>query len=152
MASKTRVTPNEERLEKEGPETPPDSPLIDRSASVRALIRAAKKRGYVTHDQINLLTKEVNFEQIENVLAMLNEIGINVIETEEAETEETSEEAREEPEEDESEGELVEIARSCQAAGCQRRRPSPPADLPFFLPAFFAIRDHRRRSGPRDHI
>jgi RNA polymerase primary sigma factor len=87
MAGKTKVAPQkEEMLEKEGPETPPDSPLIDRSnASVKALIRAAKKRGYVTHDQINSLMKEVNSEQIENVLAMFSEIGINVVEFEEAE-------------------------------------------------------------------
>jgi RNA polymerase primary sigma factor len=82
MASKTKVTPQkEEMLEKEGPETPPDSPLIDRSnASVKALVRTAKKHGYVTHEQINSLMKEVNSEQIEDVLAMLNEMGINVIE------------------------------------------------------------------------
>src|SRR6267154_4275953 len=106
MASKTKVAPQkQEMLEKEGPETPPDSPLLDRSnASVKALIRTAKKRGYVAHDQINSLAKEVNSEQIENVLAMFSEMGINVIETEEAETEETAEEAREEPEEEESEG------------------------------------------------
>ena len=117
MASKTKVTPQkEEMLEKEGPETPPDSPLIDRSnASVKALIRTAKKRGYVTHDQINSLMKEVNSEQIENVLAMFSEMGINVVESEEAETEEASEEAREEPEEEESEGELVEVARTTPA-------------------------------------
>ena len=82
---------------------------------MKALIRTAKKRGYVTHDQINSLTKEVNSEQIENVLAMFSEMGINVIETEEAETEEASEEAREEPEEEESEGELVEVARTTPA-------------------------------------
>jgi RNA polymerase primary sigma factor len=94
MASKTKVTAQkEEMLEKKGPETPPDSPLIDRSnASVKALIRTAKKRGYVTHHQINLLMKEVNSEQIENVLAMFSEMGINVVESEEAETEEASEE------------------------------------------------------------
>src|SRR5580704_15370667 len=114
MASKTKVTPQkEEMLEKEGPETPPDSPLLDRSnESVRALMHNAKKRGYVTHDEINSLTKEVNSEQIENVLAMFSEMGINVIETEETETEESAgEEAREEPEEEQSDGELVEVAR-----------------------------------------
>src|SRR5271169_468006 len=117
MASKTKVTlQKEEMLEHEGPETPPDSPLLDRSnVAVKGLIRTAKKRGYVTHEQINSLTKEVNSDQIEDVLAMLNEMGINVIETEEAETEETSEEAREEPEEEESEGELVEVARTTPA-------------------------------------
>jgi RNA polymerase primary sigma factor len=118
MASKTKVTlQKEEMLEEEGPETPPDSPLLDRSnASVKALIRTAKKRGYVTHDQINSLMREVNSEQIENVLAMFSEMGINVIETEEAETEESGgEEAREEPEEEESDGELVEVSRSTPA-------------------------------------
>jgi RNA polymerase primary sigma factor len=117
MASKTKVTPQKEEMrDKEGPETPPDSPLLDRSnASVKALIRAAKKRGYVTHDQINSLMKEVNSEQIENVLAMFSEMGINVVESEEAETEEATEETREEPEEEESDGELVEVARTTPA-------------------------------------
>ena len=57
MASKTKVTPQqEEMLEKEGPETPPDSPPLDLSdAAVKKLIRSAKKRGFVTHDQINAL-------------------------------------------------------------------------------------------------
>jgi RNA polymerase primary sigma factor len=117
MASKTKVTPQKEEMrDKEGPETPPDSPLLDRSnASVKALIRVAKKRGYVTHDQINSLMKEVNSEQIENVLAMFSEMGINVVESEEAETEEATEETREEPEEEESDGELVEVARTTPA-------------------------------------
>ena len=117
MASESKVTPQkEEMLEQEGPETPPDSPLLDRSnAPVKALIRTAKKRGYVTHDQINSLMIEINSEQIENVLAMFSEMGINVVESEEAETEEASEEAREEPEEEESDGELVEVTRSTPA-------------------------------------
>jgi RNA polymerase primary sigma factor len=125
MASKTKVTAHKEEMpEKEGPEGPADSPPIDRSsASVKALVRAAKKRGYVTHDEINSLMKEVNSEQVEDVLAMLNEMGINVIETEEAESEESSaEEAREEPEEDESDGELVEVSRPTPA---ESKKPEP---------------------------
>src|SRR5256884_3570448 len=99
MANKTKVTPqNEEVPEKESPETPPDSPVLDLSdAAVKTLIRSAKKRGYVTHDQINSLEKEVNSEQIEDVLAMFSEMGVNVVETEEASEE--GEEQREEPEE-----------------------------------------------------
>src|SRR6202162_4336165 len=126
MASKTKATPQKEEMpEKEGPETPPDSPLLDRSnASVKALVRAAKKRGYVTHDQINALMKEVNSEQIENVLAMFSEMGINVVESEEAE-----EEAREEPEEEESEGELVEVARTTPAE-TKKSEPSERTDDP----------------------
>src|SRR5450759_661327 len=84
MASKLKVTPQkEEMLEKEGPETP----LLDLSdAAVKELIRSAKKRGYVTHDQINALlsSEEVKSEQIEDILAIFSEMGVNVVETEEA--------------------------------------------------------------------
>ena len=66
MASKIKVTRQKvEMLEKEGPETP----LLDLSdAAVKALIRSAKKRGYVTHDRINALlsSEEVKSEQIED--------------------------------------------------------------------------------------
>ena len=108
MASKINVTRQKvEMLEKEGPETP----LLDLSdAAVKALIRSAKKRGYVTHDQINALlsSEEVKSEQIEDILAKFSEMGVNVIETEEAEPE--NEGAREEPDdEEESEGKLVEV-------------------------------------------
>ena len=108
MASKIKVTRQKvEMLEKEGPETP----LLDLSdAAVKALIRSAKKRAYVTHDQINALlsSEEVKSEQIEDILAKFSEMGVNVIETEEAEPE--NEGAREEPDdEEESEGELVEV-------------------------------------------
>ena len=68
----------------------PDSPLplLDLSdAAVKKMIKAAKKRGYVTYDQLNavLPSEEVTSEQIEDICAMLNEMGINVVETEEAE-------------------------------------------------------------------
>ena len=61
MASNTKMPPlKEEALEKEGSEIGPDSPLLDRSdAAIKKLIRSAKKRGYVTHVQINeLLSSE----------------------------------------------------------------------------------------------
>ena len=86
MASKTEVAPQKEEVpEKEGPETPPDSPLLDLSdVAIKKLVRSAKKRGYVTHDQINSLSsKEVNSEQIEDILARFSEMGVNVVETEE---------------------------------------------------------------------
>ena len=82
MRSKTNVTPRKEEMleEEEGPQGAPDSPPIDRSnASVKALVRTPKKCGYVTHEQINSLMKEVNSEQIEDVLAMFSEMGVNVV-------------------------------------------------------------------------
>src|ERR1700761_7937671 len=87
-----------------------DSPLLDLSdAAVKRMIKTAKKRGFVTYSELNsvLPSEEVNSEQIEDILAMLNEMGINVIESEEAETEEAEEEA---PEEEAEPGELVEVA------------------------------------------
>ena len=130
MASKTKVTPQKEEVpEKEGPETPPDSPLLDLSdAAVKKLIRTAKKRGYVTHDQINSLSEEVNSEQIEDVLAMFSEMGVNVVETEEASEDE---EQREEPEEEpESEGgELVEVQRKVPAKA-EAKEPTERTDDP----------------------
>jgi Sigma-70 factor, region 1.1 len=80
MASNIKATPQEEEVpEKQAPETAPDRPLLDLSdAAVKKLIRTAKKRGYVTHDQINsmLSSEEVNSEQIEDVLAMFSEMGV----------------------------------------------------------------------------
>ena len=87
MASSIKATPQaKEKPEKDVSETAPDSPLLDLSnAAVKKLIRSAKKRGYVTHGQINsvLSSEEVNSEQIEDVLAMFSEMGVNVVETEE---------------------------------------------------------------------
>src|SRR6201747_798409 len=67
-----------------------DGPLLDLTdAGVKKFIKAAKTRGYVTMDELNkvLPSEEVTSEQIEDTLAMLSEMGINVVENEEAETE-----------------------------------------------------------------
>ena len=63
-----------------------DSPLLDLSdAAVKRMIKQAKKRGYVTHEQLNsvLPSEEVSSDQIEDIYAMLNEMGINVVDSEE---------------------------------------------------------------------
>ena len=65
-----------------------DGPLLDlNDAAVKKMIKAAKKRGYVTYEELNsvLPSEEVTSEQIEDILAMLSEMGINVVESEEAE-------------------------------------------------------------------
>src|SRR5947209_8002213 len=140
MASKTEETPpKEEMLEKEGPETLPDRPLLDLSdAAVKKLIRSAKKRGYVTHDQINavLHSEEVNSEQIEDVLAMFSEMGVNVVETEETskEGEEPSEEGEEPHEQSDEEaesesGELVEVQQKVPAKS-EAKEPAERTDDP----------------------
>jgi RNA polymerase primary sigma factor len=131
MASKTNATPQKEEVpKKEGPETSPDSPLLDLSdAAVKKLIRSAKKRGYVTHDQINALlsSEEVKSEQIEDILTMFSGMGVNVVETEEAEPEDEG--AREEPDDEESEGELVEVKPKLPAK-TEAKEPSERTDDP----------------------
>jgi RNA polymerase primary sigma factor len=70
-----------------------DSPLLDMSdVGVRKMIAKAKARGYVTYDELNkvLPSDKTSSEQIEDTMAMLNEMGINVIESEEAEEGEES--------------------------------------------------------------
>src|SRR5262249_19568495 len=68
-------------------------------------------------DQVNavLPSEEVTSDQIEDVFAMLSEMGINVVENEEVEAEDAPEEAKEEAEEEESDGELIEVQRSTPA-------------------------------------
>ncbi len=130
MASKTEGTPqNEEAVENESLENPPDTPLLDLSdAAVKKLIRSAKKRGYVTHDQVNsvLTSTQVNSEQIEDVLAMFSEMGVNVVETEEASDE--GEEQREAEDDAEGEG-LVEVQQKVPAKA-EAKEPTQRVDDP----------------------
>ncbi len=135
MASKIKAAQKEkekdEAPEKEGADAPDAPlPLLDLSdAAVKKLIRTAKKRGYVTHDQINsvLPSEEVNSEQIEDVLAMFSEMGINVVETEEA-----SDDDEKEGEEEEAEsegGELVEVQQKVPAKA-ETKEPTERTDDP----------------------
>jgi RNA polymerase primary sigma factor len=108
----------------------PDSPLLDFSnQSVKRMIKLAKKRGYVTYEQLNavLPSDEVNSEQIEDILAMLNEMGINVVENDEAETAEGTEAA---DEDDEVEGDLVESIRAVPAKAERSTEVSDRTDDP----------------------
>src|SRR5271154_2720459 len=67
-------------------ETTTDGPLLDLTdAGVKKFIKQAKARGYVTMDELNkvLPSEEVTSEAIEDTLAMLSEMGVNVVEAEE---------------------------------------------------------------------
>ena len=74
-------------------------------AAVKKMIADARERGYITYDQLNsvLPPDQASSEQIEDVMSMLSEMGINVIEDEEAE-------------EGEAGGELVETSTSREVA------------------------------------
>ncbi|MFM2351289.1 MAG: polymerase sigma factor RpoD, partial [Pseudomonadota bacterium] len=56
-------------------------------AAVKRMIADAKERGYITYDQLNSVMppEQVSSEQIEDVMSMLSEMGINIIENEEGE-------------------------------------------------------------------
>src|SRR6266851_5750730 len=94
--------------EKDSAEAP--SPLLDLSdAAVKKMIKQAKKRGFVTFDQLNevLPSDTTSPEQIEDIMSMLSDMGINVSEAEDSDSdEETKEEA-----EDETDNELVEVTQ-----------------------------------------
>ncbi len=134
VATKAKaVTPKDnEAPEKETSEAPDAPlPLLDLSdAAVKKMIKQAKKRGYVTYEQLNAVmpSEEVTSEKIEDILAMMNEMGINVVETEEAEADD--EESREEAEEEESEGgELVEV-QAKPPAKSEAKEPAERTDDP----------------------
>jgi RNA polymerase primary sigma factor len=83
MATKTKEK-EEVETEREGQT---DGPLLDLSDdAVKKMIKVAKKRGYVTMDELNavLPSEEVTSEQIEDTMAMLSDMGINVVEDDEA--------------------------------------------------------------------
>ena len=58
-------------------------------AAVKKMIGDAREKGYITYDQLNtvLPPDQVSSEQIEDVMSMLSEMGINIIEDEDAEEE-----------------------------------------------------------------
>src|ERR1044071_6472133 len=92
--------------EKDAADAP--SPLLDLSdAAVKKMIKQAKKRGFVTFDQLNevLPSDTTSPEQIEDIMSMLSDMGINVSEADEADEEE-KEEA-----DDDTDNELVEVTQ-----------------------------------------
>jgi RNA polymerase primary sigma factor len=81
---------------------PGDKPLLDSTnQNVKKLIQKAKERGYITYDELNaaLPPEEMSSEQIEDVMSMLSEMGINVVEAEEQEEAEGGEKDAAESEE-----------------------------------------------------
>ncbi|PWK60900.1 RNA polymerase sigma factor RpoD [Roseicyclus mahoneyensis] len=75
----------EDRKQQDGDET--EIGLDMSQTAVKKMIAEARVRGYITYDQLNtvLPPEQVSSEQIEDVMSMLSEMGINVIEDDEAE-------------------------------------------------------------------
>jgi RNA polymerase primary sigma factor len=79
----------------EAPDEHIDGPLLDNlGIAVKKMVTRGKERGYVTYDELNaaLPPDEVSSEQIEDTMAMLSEMGINLVEGEEGEEPQVSEE------------------------------------------------------------
>ena len=71
-------------------QTQSDGMVLDMSqAAVKKMIVKAKSRGYITYDELNqvLPSDQVSSEQIEDVMSLLSEMGVNVVEEEENEEE-----------------------------------------------------------------
>ncbi len=76
--------------ERKGDDKDDDQGLDMSQTAVKKMIAEARERGYITYDQLNtvLPPEQVSSEQIEDVMSMLSEMGINIIEDDEAEEEE----------------------------------------------------------------
>ncbi|QPF86058.1 RNA polymerase sigma factor RpoD [Bradyrhizobium genosp. L] len=93
--------------EKDAADAP--SPLLDLSdAAVKKMIKQAKKRGFVTFDQLNevLPSDTTSPEQIEDIMSMLSDMGINVTEADDSEGEDEKDDG-----DDETDNELVEVTQ-----------------------------------------
>src|SRR5688572_20489974 len=87
-AAASTKTKDQEKPEAGAAAEPPDSPLLDLSdAAVKKLIKTAKKRGYVTYEELNSVmpSEEVSTDQIEDIMAMFSDMGINVVDEDEVE-------------------------------------------------------------------
>src|SRR5271170_4849512 len=103
-----------------------DGPLLDLTdGAVKRMLKIAKKRGWVTHDELNAIlpSEEISSDRIEDINSMLNEMGISVVDSEDAEEAEKEQPEAAEEEEPEA-GELVEAPRSTAVA----TRSSEPAE------------------------
>jgi RNA polymerase primary sigma factor len=138
MASKakTQQLKDKDKEDKAAPETPeketPDAPLplLDLSdAAVKKMIKAAKKRGFVTFEQLNevLPSESTSPEQIEDIMAMLSDMGINVTEQDDSDSED--EENREDADDDDNDNELVEVTQK-PVAEVKKSEPGERTDDP----------------------
>ena len=123
----TKATKEKEEAETER-ESTTDGPLLDLSDdAVKKMIKAAKKRGYVTMDELNevLPSEQTDPDKIEDTLAMLSDMGINVVEDDETgEQEEAAE-----PDAEEEANELAEQTGTAVAT-VAKKEPTDRTDDP----------------------
>ncbi|WP_370220862.1 RNA polymerase sigma factor RpoD, partial [Qipengyuania sp.] len=108
-----------------------DAPLIDlNEASVKKLLAKAKKRGYVTYDELNdaLPSGEMSSDQIEDIQSALSDMGVQIVESDE-EAEAAAEEA-EEVEEIEAADGKKEAKKTTTAAAAKKTSTGERTDDP----------------------
>lgn len=114
MATKTAAGTSTTSGEQDG-----DNALLDtRSGAVKRLIAKGRERGYITFDELNavLPQDQMSSEQIEDVMAILSEMGIQVVENEDNDETETPAEKTAEGEEEEAEEEEAEAEAGTESA------------------------------------
>ncbi|PYE26801.1 RNA polymerase RpoD-like sigma 70 subunit [Rhizobium sp. PP-F2F-G38] len=127
----TKVKENEEAESERDGAT--DGPLLDLSDdAVKKMIKAAKKRGYVTMDELNsvLPSEEVTSEQIEDTMAMLSDMGINVVEDEEVDENASGGEEEASDDEPDSEGGEIATSSGTALATAKKKEPTDRTDDP----------------------
>ncbi len=110
-----------------------DSPLLDLSdAAVKRLIKTAKARGFVTLDQLNsvLPSQEVSPDQIEDTMSMLSDMGITVVESEEADEGAAPDKDTEDSADEPDDGGRAVVAPSLPATTAARAEPTDRTDDP----------------------
>jgi RNA polymerase primary sigma factor len=128
MANAARA---EEQTPPQGDVHEKDAPLLDLSdAAVKRLMKTAKARGFVTLDQLNavLPSQEFSPDQIEDTLSMLSDMGITVVESEEAEESSVDKDAADDEADDDGARSLV--APSLPTTVSARSEPADRTDDP----------------------
>ncbi|HEX8662985.1 MAG TPA: RNA polymerase sigma factor region1.1 domain-containing protein, partial [Beijerinckiaceae bacterium] len=129
MATKATEREETEGETVEQPKT--DGPLLDLTdAAVKRMIKVAKKRGYVTTDELNdvLPSEEFTSDQIEDIFAQLSEMGINVVEAEEADEGRTTAADGDAGDDEEGEGGDLAEAAPTRAVAVRETTAKEPTD------------------------
>ncbi|TCD10954.1 RNA polymerase sigma factor RpoD [Oricola cellulosilytica] len=129
MATKTK----EKTEAATAPEQASDGPLLDLSAdSVKKMLKLAKKRGYVTMDELNavLPSEEVTSEQIEDTMSTLSEMGINVVEDDEVDSDNDNDNNSDGDGDGETSTELATSSGSAVATTAKKKEPTDRTDDP----------------------
>jgi RNA polymerase primary sigma factor len=124
-------TDDQAATQSEAPEK--DSPLLDLSdAAVKRFIKTAKARGFVTLDALNavLPSEEVSPDQIEDTMSMLSDMGITVVESEDAEDAAAPQDGEEGGEEEETSRAVAVASGGLPAAAQTRAEPAERTDDP----------------------